>query len=183
MIHIIKKTIKYLFKLLYSFKKEKLQVLYKIGNVKHHNAFIDVLTPQFVEIGDNFVSAPRAIILSHDASLFNKYGVYRIEKTIIGNDVFLGAGAIILPGVKIGDGAIIGSGAIVTKDVMPRTVVAGNPAKFISTVDDYYKKCKEKNCLFEATDNFYKNWKKRKLMPKELLEFQAKVINEAKKRN
>jgi len=49
----------------------------------------------------------------------------------IGNDVWIGHGAIILSGVTIGDGAIIGAGSIVTKDVEPYSIVAGNPAKII----------------------------------------------------
>lgn len=54
-----------------------------------------------------------------------------IEKTIIGNDVWVGRNAIIIAGVKIGNGAIIGAGAVVTKDVPDYAVVAGNPAKII----------------------------------------------------
>lgn len=54
------------------------------------------------------------------------------EKNVtIGNDVWIGANVIILPGVNIGDGAIIGAGSVVTKDVESYTVVAGNPAKII----------------------------------------------------
>lgn len=49
--------------------------------------------------------------------------------TIVGNDVWIGFEATIMPGVKIGDGAIIGSKSVVTKDVEPYTVVWGNPAK------------------------------------------------------
>lgn len=49
----------------------------------------------------------------------------------IGKDVWIGARVIILPGVTIGDGAIIGSNAVVSKDVMPNTIVGGVPAKFI----------------------------------------------------
>ncbi|KXX72549.1 CatB-related O-acetyltransferase [Flammeovirga sp. SJP92] len=55
--------------------------------------------------------------------------VVEFKKTIIGNDVWIGARAIILGGVKIGNGAIIGAGAIVTKDVPPYGVVVGVPAK------------------------------------------------------
>ncbi len=51
--------------------------------------------------------------------------------TIVGNDVWIGMGALIMPGVKIGSGAIIGTRAVVTKDVEDYTVVAGNPAKVI----------------------------------------------------
>jgi len=50
---------------------------------------------------------------------------------IIGTDVWIGGGAIILPGVSIGDGAIVGAGAVVTRDVVPRATVVGNPAKAV----------------------------------------------------
>lgn len=51
--------------------------------------------------------------------------------TVIGNDVWFGNSATIMPGVKIGDGAIIGTGSVVTKDVPAYTIVAGNPAREI----------------------------------------------------
>lgn len=51
--------------------------------------------------------------------------------TVIGNDVWIGQNATILPGVHIGDGAIIGLNSVVSKDVEPYTIVAGNPAQFI----------------------------------------------------
>ncbi|WP_440898063.1 Vat family streptogramin A O-acetyltransferase [Amphibacillus sp. Q70] len=51
--------------------------------------------------------------------------------TVIGNDVWIGMDATIMPGVKIGDGAIIGAKSVVTKDVEPYTIVGGNPAKQI----------------------------------------------------
>lgn len=49
--------------------------------------------------------------------------------TVVGNDVWIGMNAMIMPGVKIGDGAIIGANSVVTKDIEPYTIVAGNPAK------------------------------------------------------
>ncbi|EAZ93123.1 CatB-related O-acetyltransferase [Crocosphaera chwakensis] len=51
--------------------------------------------------------------------------------TVIGNDVWLGYNASIMPGVNIGDGAIIATNSVVTKDVKPYTIVGGNPAKLI----------------------------------------------------
>ena len=51
--------------------------------------------------------------------------------TVIGNDVWIGNSATIMPGVKIGHGAIIGTNALVTKDVAPYTIVGGNPGKLI----------------------------------------------------
>jgi virginiamycin A acetyltransferase len=53
--------------------------------------------------------------------------------TVVGNDVWLGNSAVIMPGVRIGDGAIVGAYALVTKDVKPYTIVGGNPARIIRT--------------------------------------------------
>ncbi|CVI22747.1 Bacterial transferase hexapeptide repeat protein [Agrobacterium fabacearum CFBP 5771] len=58
-------------------------------------------------------------------------GRSRSSKILIGSDVWFGAGAIVLKGLTIGHGAVIGAGAVVTKDVPPYAIVAGNPAKVI----------------------------------------------------
>jgi acetyltransferase-like isoleucine patch superfamily enzyme len=55
--------------------------------------------------------------------------------TILGDCVFVGAGAVILMGVTIGDGVVVGAGAVVTQDVAPYTVVAGVPARMIARVN------------------------------------------------
>jgi virginiamycin A acetyltransferase len=60
-----------------------------------------------------------------------KAGFQGLPDTVIGNDVWIGHGALILPGVTVGDGAIVGAGAVVTADVAPCTIVAGNPARVI----------------------------------------------------
>jgi len=61
----------------------------------------------------------------------------------IGNDVFVGRNAIVLPNVTIGDGCIIGAGAVVTKDIAAYTVAAGNPAHVLYSVQDYLNKNKK----------------------------------------
>lgn len=70
--------------------------------------------------------------MSDDSTFANaRDGFERSGDTVIGNDVWIGAEAMIMPGVRIGDGAMIGSRAVVTKDVAPYEIVAGNPARVI----------------------------------------------------
>ena len=64
-------------------------------------------------------------------SIYENSKIRNNPSVIIGNDVWIGANVVILPGVKIGDGAVLAAGAIVTKDVKPYQIVAGNPAKQI----------------------------------------------------
>jgi UDP-2-acetamido-3-amino-2,3-dideoxy-glucuronate N-acetyltransferase len=61
---------------------------------------------------------------------------FHCESLVLGNSCSIGAGAILLPGVSVGEGAMVGAGAVVTKDVPPFTVVMGNPARVIRTVTD-----------------------------------------------
>lgn len=157
--------------------KKETRVQYKIGNVKHHNTRIDGLMPQFVEIGDNFVSAPGSIILSHDSSTLIHKKKIRAERTIVGNNVFLGANAIIMPGITVGDNAIVGAGSIVTRDVSPGIVVAGNPAKRICSVEEYIRKCNERKVLYDVPESFVAFFKHGKqLTQNDRLEFQKNVI-------
>ena len=132
------------------------KVKFRHGQRFYSNSLIDTLFPELVEIGDDFISAPGSIILAHDASILMHMGKYLVQKTIIGNRVFLGANSVVLPGVVIGDNVIIGSGAVVTKNVVSGSVVAGNPARVISTVDEYLNKCKKREILYTANENFIK---------------------------
>lgn len=63
------------------------------------------------------------------------YDVVDKQPTVIGDRVFIGAGAVVNMGVTIGDEAVVGAGAVVTSDVAPRTVVAGVPARVVADVD------------------------------------------------
>jgi len=157
-------------------RRKKVEFKYKIGNIKKHNSMVDTLIPQMVEIGDNFISAPNSIILAHDASLFTHTGKYRVEKTIIGDNVFLGANAVILPGINVGNNSIIGAGAVVTKDVPENVVVAGNPARIISTVNEYVEKCENRNVLCEAPESFNKLFENMPLSDEDITSFQKFVL-------
>ncbi len=95
-----------------------------------------------IEIGDNVTLATGVYILAHDASTKMFLDYAKIGKVKIGNNVFIGAYSIILPNVKIGDNVIIGANSVVTKNVPSNTVVAGNPAKEICSLDEYLDKNK-----------------------------------------
>lgn len=113
----------------------------KVGkNFKADKPRIDVSHCWLITIGDDVVFGPNVYLLAHDASTKNHLGYTRIGKITIGNNVFIGADATIMPGVSIGNNSIIGTGSIVTKDVPENTVYAGNPAKFICTLEDYLEK-------------------------------------------
>mgnify|MGYP002738911260 CR=1 FL=1 len=68
-----------------------------------------------------------------DATLDTFLKIEQPGDTLIGNDVWIGRDATILPGISIGDGAVIGAGSVVTRNVDPYEVVAGNPARHIRT--------------------------------------------------
>lgn len=90
-----------------------------------------------IEIGDDVTMAPRVHVLAHDASTKHGLGYTRIGKVTIGSRVFIGASAIILPGVVIGDDVIVGAGSVVSADVPSGYLVAGNPAAIISKTEKY----------------------------------------------
>lgn len=105
-------------------------------NVGLVNVTLDSLFPFLVEIGSD-VLITHATILAHDASpvVFGKET--RVGKVKIGNRVFIGAGAVILPGVEIGEGSIVGANAVVSRNVPAGSIVAGNPARVVGSVNEW----------------------------------------------
>lgn len=93
-----------------------------------------------IEIGDNVTMAPRVHVLCHDASTKQFLDYTKIGRVTIGNNVFIGAETVILPGVTIGNNVIIGANSTVTHDVPNDMVVAGSPAKVIYKLDEYLNK-------------------------------------------
>jgi len=94
-----------------------------------------------ITIGKNCVLTSCTLI-GRDASTNDFLKIIRstIQPVIIADDCFIGFQAIILKGVTVGKGSIVGAGAVVTNNVPPGVVVAGNPAKFICTVDELIAK-------------------------------------------
>ncbi|MDG1849889.1 MAG: acyltransferase [Flavobacteriales bacterium] len=95
------------------------------------SVLLDKLHPTGIHVGENTLVAGGVTILSHDHCKRVDNNQPFLIDTFIGKNCFVAVGAIILPGVKIGDEVIVGAGAVVTKDVPSNCVVAGNPAKII----------------------------------------------------
>ncbi len=108
-------------------------------NVSIHDfCYVDALGG--IDIGDNVSIAHSSSIITFnhtwdDLSLPIKYNPVEFGKVIIKNDVWIGCGVRIMPGVVIGERSVIAAGAVVVKDVPPRSVVAGVPAKLIKNIE------------------------------------------------
>lgn len=104
--------------------------------------------PYMIEIGDD-------VQITQDVRFYTHGGgwIYRKKdptfdffgKIVVGSNVYIGNSAHILPGVKIGDNVIIGAASVVTKSVPSNSIVAGNPAKIVGNVDEYFEKIKQYN--------------------------------------
>lgn len=109
----------------------------KIGeNVDILDSYIDFCHGFLITIGNN-VTITGARVLAHDASTKKFLGYSKVGRVDIGNDVFIGKDAIILPNTRIGNKVIVGAGCVVAKDVPDNVVIVGNPFKIICSFDDY----------------------------------------------
>ena len=112
---------------------------YSIGNNCSIKTYTNITDPQYVKIGNN-VQLSNCSIFGHDGSIsclnlaFDKT-LDRVGKVDIRDNVYIGHGAIILPGVTIGPNAIVGAGSVVAKTIPPNSIAVGNPAKIIGQVD------------------------------------------------
>lgn len=119
--------------------------------------------PYLVTIG-NHVSATQVRFETHDGGVWvfrNSNPELDIIKPItIGNNVFIGFGSVILPGVTIGDNVVIAAYAVVSRDIPPNSVAAGIPAKVIKSIDEYIDKVsqigdKTKSMTYKDKKDFY----------------------------
>lgn len=125
---------------------------------------IDMLNPYLLTIGDN-VTITGARILTHEASLNVVTGYTKLGKVIIGNNVFIGKEAIILPDTVIGSNVVIEAGCVVAKDIPDNSIVVGNPCRIICTYDEYLTKVKRQMEERPVIDKF----------PEEIMEDQETI--------
>lgn len=117
--------------------------------------------PKLISFGDNVSVASGVTFVTHDVidKVLNKMDYnfefyYNCAPIEIGNNVFIGCNVTILPNIKIGNNVIIAAGSVVTKDVPSNSVVGGNPAKVISTFEEYVnnRKITNENGLYPSSD-------------------------------
>ncbi len=130
-----------------------------------NTSHVDTQRPHMLHIG-NYVKVTSGVqILCHDYSRsvmcnLEQYGnVGEAKETWIGNNVFIGVNSVILMGAHIGDNTIIGAGAVVSGSYDDNVVIAGNPAKVVSTLDDFYNKRKKHE--LDAAKEYVSSWKRR----------------------
>lgn len=108
-----------------------------IGENFYANMNCVILDEATVTFGDNVFIAPNCgfYTAGHplDAGLRNRGLEYALPITV-GNNVWIGAQSVILPGVTIGDNCVIGAGSVVTRNIPPNTVAVGNPCKVLKTI-------------------------------------------------
>ena len=138
----------FLYKCLLRFPYSKVRVwsLRRLGHKCGNDVYFPsdlVITQNFVKhrgklyLGDRVSIGPRVtlVLSSHaNASLIRGAFKEKVAEIRIDADAWIGAGAIILPGLTIGEGAVVGAGSVVTKDVPAHTVAVGNPARVIKTL-------------------------------------------------
>lgn len=105
--------------------------------------------PWLISFGDNVYVTAGCQFVTHDGgTLILRKEFPDLEWTApieVGDDVYFGVRTLVMPGVTIGNRVVVAAGSVVTKDVPSNSVVAGVPARVISTVDDYLRRMQEKS--------------------------------------
>ena len=150
-------------RLFWSLEKQAREAGVKMGS---HNLIASRFwstEPYLIKIGSYCQLTEETHIYTHGGAIvardkFPDFDVF--GKVELGNRVYVGAGAMIMPGVTIGDNVLIAAGSVVTKSIPSNVVVAGNPAKFVCTLDEYI----EKNLPYNTDSRALERKAKRKFL-------------------
>jgi len=106
-----------------------------IGDHVYMNAGTSIEAWHDVQIGSHVLMAPFASIIDDDRHEVEPDAVLYKGPTIVGNNVWLGRNAALMPGVTVGDGSVIGVNSVVTRDIPPNSFAAGAPARVIRKLE------------------------------------------------
>ncbi len=113
--------------------------------------------PYLIEIGDHVTIASQVSFVTHDGATWvfrhrpEFAGLQRFGRIRVGNNCFIGERAIIMPGVAVGDNCVIGAASVVTRSVPDNSIVAGVPARYICSYEDYVERVSTQ-CGYYAPD-------------------------------
>lgn len=102
--------------------------------------------PYLIEIGDHVTISGNVTFITHDGATWvfrhlpSYLGLQRFGRIVVGDNCFIGAGAVIMPEVHIGANSVVGAGAVVTRSVPANSVVAGVPARRICSYQEYVER-------------------------------------------
>ena len=116
-------------------------------------SYVDGRLPYLLEIGDDVVISLYVTILTHDAASAWAGDLVKVGRVRIHDHVFIGANTTVMCNVTIGPHAIVGAGSVVSRNVPTNSVVAGNPAKLVCSMDQFKAKHRElggRQPLFEG---------------------------------
>lgn len=141
-------------------------------DVKLYNFQCSAKDATCLQIGNN-VTLSGVHILTHDASLerFTREKATKIGRVVIGNNVFIGIGTIILPNVSVGSNVIVGAGSVVAKNIPDDSVAAGNPARVIESIDAYIGK----HLNNMPAENTFVSLNREKMSPEDIKKFNRKI--------
>ena len=108
--------------------------------------------PYLISVGNMCLISAGVCFCTHDGGVsvlnnlkyFGEIAHDKMGRIHVGNNVYIGTNAIILPGITIGDNCVIGAGAVVTKSIAAGSVCIGIPAKVHCSIDEYYERAKDK---------------------------------------
>ena len=121
--------------------------------------------PYLITIGDNCAITSGVKIFTHGGSRVLRHEIPDFDvfgKVVIGDYVYIGTNSMIMPGVTIGDHVLVAAGSVVTKSIPSGIVVAGNPAKYVCSIEEY----KSKNIKYNLNTKHLNLDEKKKILQK-----------------
>ena len=125
-------------------------------NIIHSPDCFDSIYPWLIEVGSNCMFSTEVKILAHDSSTCFVSDYAKIGRVTIGDHVYLGFRTTVFCNVTIGDNVIVGANSLVNKDLASNGVYAGNPARYICSIDEYRSK---HHALITANPCYEKSWR------------------------